>query len=77
MPAAIYSDALGTLSPEVISVSGSGSQEDTANRWGDYSTMEIDPSDNCTFIYTQEYYVATGTFGWSTDISSWKFPNCH
>ena len=73
----IYSDALGTLSPEVISVSGSGSQEDTANRWGDYSTMEIDPSDNCTFIYTQEYYVATGTFGWSTDISSWKFPNCH
>jgi hypothetical protein len=73
----VYTDPAGTLSPEVVSVSGSGSQEDTADRWGDYSTMEIDPSDNCTFFYTSEYYVATGTFGWSTDVSSWKFPNCH
>jgi hypothetical protein len=71
-----YTDALGTLSPEVFSMNGSGSQEDTANRWGDYSTMEIDPSDNCTFFYTTEYYPATGTFGWSTDVSSWKFPSC-
>jgi hypothetical protein len=71
-----YTDSLGTLSPEVISMNGSGSQTDTANRWGDYSTMEIDPSDNCTFFYTTEYYTATGTFGWSTDVSSWKFPTC-
>jgi len=72
-----FTDTLGTLSPEIFSVNGSGSQTDTGNRWGDYSTMEIDPSDNCTFFYTTEYYTATGTFGWSTDVSSWKFPGCH
>ena len=72
-----FTDTLGTLSPEIFSVNGSGSQTDTGNRWGDYSTMEIDPSDNCTFFYTTEYYTATGTFGWSTDVSSWKFPTCH
>ena len=73
----VFTDTLGTLSPEVIVVNGTGSQTDTADRWGDYSTVEIDPSDNCTFFYTTEYYPATGTFGWSTNVSGWKFPNCH
>jgi hypothetical protein len=73
----VYSDPAGTLSPEVFSANGSGSQPDTDDRWGDYSTMVIDPSDNCTFYYTQEYYTMTATFSWSTNISSWKFPNCH
>ncbi|MGA2903456.1 MAG: hypothetical protein ABSD98_06480 [Candidatus Korobacteraceae bacterium] len=73
----VYTDPLGTLSPEVVVVSGTGSQTDTADRWGDYSTVEIDPVDNCTFFYTTEYYPATGTFNWSTNVSSWKFPNCH
>ncbi len=73
----VFTDTLGTLSPEVMVVSGTGSQTDTADRWGDYSTVEIDPSDNCTFFYTTEYYPATGTFGWSTNVSAWKFPNCH
>ena len=70
-------DPLGQLSAEVLSVQGNGSQPSTANRWGDYSTMAIDPSDNCTFFYTTEYYMVTQQFDWSTDVSSWKFPNCH
>jgi hypothetical protein len=72
-----FTDTLGTLGPETFSANGTGSQTDTSNRWGDYSTMGIDPSDNCTFFYTTEYYMSTGTFNWSTDISSWKFPSCH
>jgi hypothetical protein len=68
------SDSLGTLSPEVVVVNGLGSQEYV--RWGDYSTMAVDPSDNCTFFYTTEYYRVTAWGDWSTDISSWKFPNC-
>jgi hypothetical protein len=72
-----YTDSLGTLSAEIFSVIGAGGQPDTSNRWGDYSTMEIDPIDNCTFFYTNEYYMLTQRFDWSTDISSWKFPNCH
>jgi hypothetical protein len=73
----IFTDPHGTLSPEQYAVHGTGSQPDTGNRWGDYSTMSIDPIDNCTFYYTTEYYMATQTFDWSTDISSWKFSNCH
>ncbi len=70
-----YSDPQGTLSPEQFSVNGSGAQ--LSHLWGEYSTMEIDPSDNCTFFYTTEYYMVTAADDWSTDISSWKFPNCH
>jgi len=73
----VPTDQPGTLSAEDLFVNGTGSQTDTADRWGDYSTVEIDPSDNCTFFYTTEYYPVTGTFGWSTNVSSWKFPLCH
>ena len=38
--------------------------------------MVVDPSDNCTFFFTAEYYTSHAS-GWSTDISSWKFPGCH
>ena len=68
-----YSDTLGTLSTEQFSVVGSGPA--SASGWGTYSTMEIDPSDNCTFFFTSEYYMMSAS-AWSTDISSWKFPNC-
>ena len=72
-----FTDSLGTLSPELFAVNGTGSQPDTSNRWGDYSTMAIDPIDNCTFFYTTEYYMITQRFDWSTDVSSWKFAGCH
>ncbi|MGC2110704.1 MAG: hypothetical protein WA655_14380 [Candidatus Korobacteraceae bacterium] len=70
-----FTDPLGTLSPEAFAVNGAGSQ--TASPWGEYSTMAIDPSDNCTFFYTTEYYMITASRDWSTDLSSWKFANCH
>ncbi|HKA18089.1 MAG TPA: hypothetical protein VKN18_07195 [Blastocatellia bacterium] len=47
----------------------------TCVRWGDYSSMSIDPSDECTFWYTQEYYETTG-ISWRTRIGSFKFPTC-
>ena len=69
------SDGLGTLEHEVKVVAGTGSQPDTSNRWGDYSSMRID-QDGCTFWYTQQYYQVTQTFDWSTRIASAKFTNC-
>ncbi|HZL69973.1 MAG TPA: hypothetical protein VFC29_21895, partial [Candidatus Limnocylindrales bacterium] len=69
-------DALGTLENEVLVVNGTGSQPDTANRWGDYSAMRVDPVDNCTFWYTTEYYLVTQGFDWSTQIASARFPSC-
>jgi len=71
----LASDPLGTLEPEVQVVGGSGSQPDTSNRWGDYSTMRID-QDGCTFWYTTEYYKVTQSFDWSTQVASAKFANC-
>ena len=61
---------------EVTLIAGTGSQIGTANRWGDYSSLTIDPTDDCTFWYTTEYYTTTSAFNWSTRIGSFKFPNC-
>lgn len=69
------SDAAGTLEPELLLVGGSGSQPDTSNRWGDYSSMRID-QDGCTFWYTTEYYQVTQSFDWSTQIGSFTFAGC-
>ncbi len=57
-------------------MSGSGSQTGGQNRWGDYSAMTVDPADDCTFWYTQEYIPSTGSFNWNTRISNFIFPNC-
>src|SRR5207244_116474 len=46
------SDPLGTLEAENRVLSGGGSQLPTLNRWGDYSAMSVDPTDDCTFYYT-------------------------
>jgi len=41
------------------------------NRWGDYSMMSIDPSDDATFWYTTEY--SNGGWSWATQIASFVF----
>jgi len=69
------SDPAGTLEPELLLVAGAGSQPDTSNRWGDYSSMRID-QDGCTFWYTTEYYKVTQVFDWSTQIGSFSFAGC-
>lgn len=72
----LVSDALGTMQAENILQAGGGSQTGTLHRWGDYSAMTVDPSDDCTFWYTNEYLKANGSFNWSTRIGSFKFPGC-
>jgi hypothetical protein len=68
--------APGTLEAEATLTSGSGVQTNGFNRWGDYSAMTVDPSDDCTFWYTGEYYVTTSSDGWSTRIGAFKIPTC-
>ena len=60
---------------EAIQINGSGS-ETGIDRWGDYASMEVDPSDDCTFWFTSEYVATTGSFSWNTRISSFKLPSC-
>ena len=70
-------DPINTLPQvEVTMFAGTGSQTGTNGRWGDYSDMTIDPVDDCTFWYTQEYYQTTGSFNWRTRIGNFKFPGC-
>jgi hypothetical protein len=70
------SDILGTLQGETSIIEGAGSQTRNLSRWGDYSGISIDPVDDCTFWYTNEYLKTNGTFNWSTRIASFKFPSC-
>ena len=85
-PAIAYSgrlatDPLNTLGQaQAILISGTGAQSGdinhpTGGRWGDYSSMTVDPLDDCTFWYTNEYYSVTG-YNWQTQIGSFKFPSC-
>jgi hypothetical protein len=79
----LFTDALGTMESEASILAGSGSQlPDTCttgpcgNRWGDYTAMQVDPSDDCTFWYVDQYEPANGDFNWHTRIASFKFPTC-
>jgi hypothetical protein len=72
----VASDALGSMEGEQLIVGGGGSQTGGQNRWGDYSAMTVDPVDDCTFWYTQEYIQSTGSFNWNTRIANLIFPNC-
>ena len=70
-------DTINTMQSEKIVITGGGSQLSNLSRWGDYSSMAIDPVDYCTFWYTNEYLKNSGRFNWSTYITSFKFPNCN
>jgi hypothetical protein len=73
----LVTDPLNTLAQgEATLFNGTGSQVGTSSRWGDYSDMTVDPVDDCTFWYTQEYYASTSQFNWRTRIGNFKFASC-
>lgn len=72
----VPTDPSSTMEAENTVINGTGSQTGTLTRWGDYSAITVDPVDDCTFWYTNEYLKASGTFNWSTRIANFKFPNC-
>lgn len=61
-------------------IDGTGVQRTTNSRWGDYTSMNIDPVDDCTFWYVNEYYTLEGQLsspaGWQTRIASFRLPGC-
>ena len=66
---------------ETTVIAGTGVQRTTNSRWGDYTTMSIDPADDCTFWYANEYYTLAGeqssAAGWQTRIANFRIPQCH
>ncbi|HEX6033261.1 MAG TPA: hypothetical protein VFY83_02460, partial [Anaerolineales bacterium] len=81
-------DPLGEMTlGEGVIINGSGVQTATNSRWGDYTSMNVDPVDDCTFWYVNEYYAVSGvplpappgadTRPWQTRIASFKLPGCN
>ncbi|HET9528301.1 MAG TPA: hypothetical protein VFO99_19150 [Pyrinomonadaceae bacterium] len=71
------SDPLGTLGNETNALTGSGIQTASLSRWGDYSTISVDPVDGCTMVFTTQFQPANGNFNWSTFIHSFKLSTCN
>ena len=73
-------DPLGQMTlGEGVIINGSGVQTNTNSRWGDYTSMNVDPVDDCTFWYVNEYYTVTEPppdRNWQTRIASFKVPGC-
>jgi hypothetical protein len=73
----LITDPLNQFSQgEAVLQAGNGSQTDSGSRWGDYTSMNVDPVDDCTFYYINEYYTSTSAIGWQTRIGSFKYPGC-
>lgn len=70
------SDPLGTMGSEELLFAGTGAQTSTSSRWGDYSSMELDPADDCTFWFTSEYLASTSNANWLTRVGVFKVPGC-
>jgi subtilisin-like proprotein convertase family protein len=70
-------DPAGQLQAETTLIAGGASQTGSpgATRWGDYSAMSVDPADDCTFWYTNEY-IPAGTVQWRTRVGTFKFDTC-
>ncbi len=72
----LAADPAGTMPQgEGTIITGNGSQT-TSRRWGDYSSITVDPSNDCTFWITNQYIPANGVFNWHTRIASFKFRDC-
>src|SRR6266852_6564386 len=72
----VPSDPAGTMESENSIIEGTGSKNNDSSRCGDYSGMSVDPADDCTFWYTNEYMTTNGSFNWKTRIGSFKFTSC-
>jgi hypothetical protein len=69
----LATDPINTMTlGEGTIINGNGSQSGTSNRWGDYSAMTVDPSDDTTMWFTGEYYSATSSFNWRTRVGNFQ-----
>ncbi|GAB4577841.1 MAG: T9SS type A sorting domain-containing protein [Anaerolineales bacterium] len=71
----LASDPLGTMQTEAVLINGTGSQTGS-NRWGDYSAIAVDPANDCSFWYTNEYYPTNSGSTWKTRVGVFTIPEC-
>jgi hypothetical protein len=71
----LAADPLGQLSQGEGSIYAANGSQSGVNRWGDYSALSVDPTDDCTFWYTQEYNESTNWY-WRTKVGSFRVGSC-
>jgi hypothetical protein len=76
----LSTDPLNQMESEAEILRGTGSQVlgtgATRDRWGDYTSVAVDPVDDCTLWFVSEFVPATG-LAWETHLASFQFPTCH
>ncbi|MFI5042557.1 MAG: hypothetical protein ACHQNA_12045, partial [Acidimicrobiales bacterium] len=72
----VYDPAGQMTQGEGTVIDGTGVQLPSLSRWGDYSMMAVDPSDDCTFWYTNQYIPTNGAFNWRTRVGTFRLPGC-
>ena len=65
-------DAPGIMTGPEVTIA-TGTANNTNSRWGDYTSMSVDPADDCTFWYVNQFFTTTGQ--WSTKVASASFPS--
>jgi hypothetical protein len=66
-------------SPAEFHILDSAADQQTSPHWGDYTSMTVDPVDDCTFWYVDQYYKTNQTgknVNWRTRIARFKLPSC-
>ncbi|MCB1607413.1 MAG: hypothetical protein KDI71_10605 [Xanthomonadales bacterium] len=70
----LQGDPLNQMRGEGVIINGAG-ENTGSGRWGDYTSLNIDPTDDCTFWYINEYFATTGGT-WTLRVGSFRFPEC-
>lgn len=68
------SDPLNTLGNETVLNPGNAAQ--TSSEWDERASLTVDPVDDCTYYYTQQYEPTQGTNNWSTQIENFVLAGC-
>lgn len=73
----LASDPINTMPQgEGVIIEGTGSNTGGGNRWGDYTSMTVDPTDDCTFWFVNQWTPTTSASGWQLRVGSFRFNEC-
>lgn len=73
--ARLAADPKGQMSlHETVVAEGQAAQTNTL-RWEDYTTLDVDPGDDCTFWYVGDYF-KSGAENYSSRIAAVRLPGC-
>lgn len=70
----LSSDTVNTMPQGEGTVQTGVASQTSGQRWGDYSSMSVDPLDDCSFWYFNEDIASGGA--WQTHVGKFKFTQC-